>query len=145
MNSISFLFALFFIIPLIEIYMLIGIGSIIGAFSTVGLVVLTALLGAWMLRKQGIAALNRVRGALNEGKPPARELLEGVILLIGGALLLTPGFVTDALGFICLLPPTRHWLLTRLMKRILTKFSADYVRPASDSRTIEGEWEREGN
>ena len=123
--------------------MLISIGNIIGALSTIGLVVLTALLGAWMLRSQGLAAFKRVRDALDAGKPPARELLEGVILLIGGALLLTPGFVTDALGFICLLPPTRRWLLRRLMRRILTKFSADFEIPPSDSRIIEGEWRRE--
>ena len=125
--------------------MLISIGSVIGALSTIGLVVLTALLGAWMLRKQGIATLKRVRDALDEGKPPARELLEGIILLIGGALLLTPGFVTDILGFICLLPLTRHWLLARLMRRILTKFSTDFAAATSGERIIEGEWKREGN
>lgn len=145
LNNLSFLFALFVIVPLIEIYLLISIGGAIGALSTIGLVVFTALLGAWMLRKQSMAALKRVRDALDEGKPPARELLEGVILLIGGALLLTPGFVTDALGFICLLPPTRHWLLTRLTRRILTKYSANFTTPNSGARIIEGEWKREGD
>ena len=125
--------------------MLISIGNVIGALSTIGLVVLTALLGAWMLRKQSITAFRRVKNALDEGKPPARELLEGIILLIGGALLLTPGFVTDALGFVCLLPPTRRWLLTQLMRRILTRYSANIATPASGSRIIEGEWKREGN
>ncbi len=107
---------LFFIItPIVEMYLLIQVGGIIGALPTVGLVVLTATLGIWLLRLEGLATLNQVQEKLNRGEIPGRELLEGIMLLIGGALLLTPGFVTDAIGFTCLLPmlrkPIAQWLI----------------------------------
>lgn len=97
-------------VPLIELFVLIEVGSNIGAGATIGLVILTAVLGAWLLRLQGLVTLARARKALDAGEIPAVELVEGLILLLTGVLLLTPGFVTDAIGFIALLPGVRRAL-----------------------------------
>lgn len=111
------LFAAFVIIPIIEIYLLIQVGSLIGALPTIGLVVLTAVLGVALLRAQGWQTYLRFQRSLSEGRYPATEILEGVALLVGGALLLTPGFFTDFIGFVCLLPWTRRALISWSMVR----------------------------
>lgn len=108
---------IFIILPIAEMALLIKVGSIIGVLPTIGLVVLTATLGVWLMRLQGLATLARVQEKLRQGQIPETELLEGIMLLIGGALLLTPGFITDTLGFICLIPglrqPIARWILRR--------------------------------
>jgi len=96
MRPFQILFLLFLLIPLLEIYLLIKVGGIIGALPTVFIVVFTAVLGAWLLRIQGLSTLMRVRSTLAQGGIPAVEMLEGAVLLVAGALLLTPGFFTDA-------------------------------------------------
>jgi UPF0716 protein FxsA len=110
---------LFITIPIFEMYLLIVVGSRIGALPTIGLVVLTATIGLWLLRMEGFATLMRLQERLNQGEIPGQELLEGVMLLIGGALLLTPGFFTDGVGFVCQLPglrkPLAKWLISRGM------------------------------
>lgn len=108
---------LFFAIPLLEIYFLIQVGEVIGAWPTILLVVLTAVLGAFLLRQQGLSTLARFQNSMAQGDMPATALLEGVMLLIGGALLMTPGFFTDAIGFACLLPFTRQWLAKAMLKK----------------------------
>ncbi len=105
----------FFLVPLIEMIILIEVGGMIGALPTVLLVVLTAVVGVWLLRLEGMATLMRVQEKLNQGEVPGTELLEGVMLLIGGALLLTPGFATDAFGFVCLIPGLRRPLAKRII------------------------------
>ncbi len=109
--------AVFLIVPIIEIYLLIQVGSLIGAFPTIGLVVLTAILGVALLRIQGFHTYLKLQRTLSEGRNPAMEMLEGVALLVGGALLLTPGFFTDVIGFVCLVPYTRRPLITWCMAR----------------------------
>lgn len=108
---------LFLAVPLLEIFLFIQVGGWIGVWPTIGLVIVTAIAGAFLLRWQGLATLSRVRRALDQGQIPALEMLEGVLLVFGGALLLTPGFFTDAIGFACLLPLTRHlmarWLFIK--------------------------------
>ena len=111
------LFAAFVAIPIIEIYLLIQVGSLIGALPTIGLVVLTAVLGVALLRAQGLQTYLRLQRSLSEGRYPATEILEGVALLVGGALLLTPGFFTDFVGFVCLVPLTRQALISWSMAR----------------------------
>ncbi|MBN7769653.1 FxsA family protein [Marinobacter daepoensis] len=111
-------FFLFIVMPIAELTVLIQVGSIIGVLNTVGLVFLTAVIGAWLLRQQGLATLLRANERLNSGELPAREVAEGLILAVGGAMLLTPGFITDAFGFLCLLPGTRHWLAAQALKRM---------------------------
>jgi len=99
------LFLLFLCIPLIEIYLLIQVGEIIGALPTIFMVVFTAVLGVALLRWQGLVTLTRMQAAMARGELPAVTMIEGVFLLVAGALLLTPGFFTDAIGFALLIPP----------------------------------------
>lgn len=142
------LFILFLVVPLVEIYILIKVGGVIGAIPTVFLVVFTAVLGALMLRWQGFTTLQRVRTMLAHGEIPAIEMLEGVVLLVSGALLLTPGFFTDALGFLCLVPPLRRGAIKWLITRHLINGGRGPTRPSGEPRhggprTIEGEFWRE--
>ena len=111
------LMVLFLVIPIIEIYLLIQVGGYIGVLPTIALVVLTAVIGASLLKSQGSQTYMRFNQSLNEGRVPANEILEGVALLIGGALLLTPGFFTDLIGFFCLLPFTRRPVVTFIVNR----------------------------
>ncbi|NOZ54089.1 MAG: FxsA family protein [Gammaproteobacteria bacterium] len=150
MNPFFILLALFFIVPIIEIYLLIEIGSIVGPFLTIFLVVFTAVLGAWLLRMQGFSTLNRVRQTLARGGVPATEILEGAMLLIAGALLLTPGFFTDTIGFLCLLPSIRRpialWGIQRIFRFPKSPNAGEGRRHGSQSNKsniIEGEYRRE--
>ncbi|WP_020590441.1 FxsA family protein [Kiloniella laminariae] len=115
--GIVFLF-LFIGIPLLEIAVLIQVGDQIGLWSTIGLIILTAVIGTWMLKRQGLATLARAQTQLNQGAIPAQELFDGLCLLAAGALLLTPGFVTDSIGFSLLLPPVRELLRNTLGQKI---------------------------
>lgn len=108
------LFLLFLLIPIAEIWLLIQVGGIVGAGWTITLVVTTAILGAALVRAQGLSALRRIQQDLAAGGLPADEMVQGVFLLVAGALLLTPGFFTDALGFTLLVPPVRRDLARRL-------------------------------
>lgn len=133
---------LFIAIPIIEMVILIEVGGLIGALPTVGLVLLTATIGLWLLRREGLATLESVRQKIDQGVLPETELLEGVMLLVGGALLLTPGFVTDTIGFICLLPGLRHPIARAIMGRAETII----VGKTRDGGTIiDGEFTREDN
>ncbi|MFZ5622160.1 MAG: FxsA family protein [Pseudomonadota bacterium] len=151
MRALPFLTLLLFLgIPLIEIYLLIQVGGWIGALPTVFLVVFTAVLGVLLLRQQGFAALQRVQAAMAQGQIPAMELLEAMLLTLGGILLLVPGFFTDALGFLCLIPPLRRWLVRGLLDRYFLGRppgppGAGPRAPGSGSGpvTLEGEFKRE--
>ena len=121
---------LFMLIPIVEMWILIEVGGWIGALPTIGLVVLTAVIGLSLLKQQGLSTLMRARRKIDEGAIPASELVSGVMIAVGGALLLTPGFVTDALGFALLIPQTRKWLLFKLIDRYRDKI------------VIEGEFHR---
>lgn len=112
---------LFIVLPILEMAVLIQVGSVIGVLSTVGLVLLTAVIGAALLKQQGLATLTRANQRLNSGELPAKEVAEGLILAVGGALLLTPGFITDTIGFLCLLPGSRHWFAAQAMKRMVIR------------------------
>ena len=121
---------LFMLIPIVEMWILIEVGGWIGALPTIGLVVLTATIGLSLLKQQGLSTLMRARRKMDEGAIPASELVSGVMIAVGGALLLIPGFVTDALGFALLIPQTRQWLLFKLIDRYRDKI------------VIEGEFHR---
>ena len=111
------LFIVFLVVPLVEIWLLIEVGSVIGAIWTVMLVVLTAMIGAALVRAQGLATLSRSQAQLRAGELPALEMFEGVALIVAGALLLTPGFFTDIVGFTLLMPPLRRRLIRTVMER----------------------------
>jgi UPF0716 protein FxsA len=101
------LILLFIAVPIAEIYVIIQVGEAIGALPTIAILVADSVLGSWLLRSQGRAAWRRFNLAVAEGRPPGREVLDGVLIVFGGALLITPGFITDVLGVVLLLPPTR--------------------------------------
>ena len=133
------LFLLFLTVPLVEIYFLIQVGQEIGAFSTVLLCILTAAIGAILLRIQGILTLLRAREKLGRGQIPADNLLEGLILLIAAVMLLTPGFVTDAIGFLCLVPSLRSLLALKMLHRAFD------ARIREKNIIVEGEFWEEDN
>jgi len=112
-----YLLLLFIAMPIIEIGVLIRVGGWLGLVPTLIIVVLTAVLGTWMLRQQSAATLMQAQQRLGAGELPAQQIFEGVLLLIGGVLLLTPGFVTDAFGFACLIPWSRRWMATQISQR----------------------------
>jgi UPF0716 protein FxsA len=145
MNPLFIFILLVLGLPTLELYLLIEIGSDIGAIPTIFLVVFTAVLGGLLMRQQGVSTLMRVRQAMDRGEVPALEMLEGAVLLLGGLLLLIPGFFTDALGFLCLIPPLRRLLLMRVVQRF--RASADMVRTregrSEAGHVIEGEFRRE--
>lgn len=146
MNPFPILALLFIAIPLLEIYLLIKVGSAIGALPTVLLVILTAIAGAALLRQQGLATMSRFQATVDRGELPASEMLEGVALLISGVLLLTPGFFTDALGLLGLLPPTRLALVRAILSKMTIVSGEQGAKPADTPRQgkiIEGEFTRE--
>ena len=132
------LFILFLIIPLIEIAILIEIGKVFGAAYTIALVVGTAALGAALFRQQGLSTLAKVQMSMQQGDLPATELIEGLMLLIAGALLLTPGFFTDVFGFLVLIPPLRNKIAQSLLINFLQSHIVN-VRQADSGRIIDAE------
>lgn len=112
-----YLFLLFVIMPIAEIAVLLKVGGAIGGWTTIGIVILTAIIGTAMLRQQGMATLNKAQQRAQKGEMPAQQLLEGLLLLIGGVLLLTPGFITDFFGFCTLIPISREFLAKKLAER----------------------------
>ncbi len=119
MRPVTLLFVIFLIVPIAEIYLLIEIGDVIGAPWTIAGVVATALMGAWLVKLQGILTFHRALQHVKQGEAPAVEIVEGLFLLIAGALLITPGFMTDAIGFACLTPPIRQPLAKLLLLRLV--------------------------
>jgi UPF0716 protein FxsA len=119
------LFLLFTVVPLLELYILIKIGGYIGAFPTVGLVVLTALLGFVLARFEGLRKLTQIKRSLSLGIVPAEEMLDGVLIFVGGVLLIIPGVLTDLFALILLIPYTRtifkRWLRRRFDRMIATR------------------------
>ena len=114
---------IFLAVPILEIYLLMQVGGVIGVGWTIFLVVLTAVIGVALLKAQGISTLNRAQQKLQANELPAREILEGMGLLVAGALLLTPGFFTDTIGFLLLFPPTRILLVKAVASRMLMSAS----------------------
>ncbi len=154
---------LFIIIPVVELYVIIAVGEEIGAFWTVILVLLTAVIGVNLLRIQGMSTLMRAQRNMAQGAMPAMEMMEGLALAVGGVLLITPGFITDSIGFLCLIPASRQAIIRYIIARatVHTGFSGQSAQwqsgqsqqkpgPGSPEtgrpkvgRTIEGEYKRE--
>jgi len=111
------LFLLFLIVPVVEIYLIIKVGSVIGGLPTVGLLLALSLTGAFLVRSQGFRILNQVQLELAQGRLPAAQLLDGLLVLVGGLLLTTPGFFTDFLGIFFLIPATRRLIKLWLGRR----------------------------
>ena len=112
------LFLAFLLVPLIEIALFIQVGGWLGLWPTLAIVVVTALLGTWLVRSQGRAELERLRGSMRGLRDPSEPLAHGAMILFSGALLLTPGFFTDAVGFALLVPGVRRTLLREVSRRV---------------------------
>jgi UPF0716 protein FxsA len=132
----ALLVLLFIVLPIIEIYVIIQVGQAIGALWTILLLIADSLIGARLLGWQGRSAWRRFQEALAAGRMPHNEILDGVMIVIGGTLLLTPGFITDALGLLLLIPPTRAVLRRFFMRSIRRRgaITRVIVRSAPDRR-----------
>ncbi len=150
-----FIFLAFIIIPIAEMLLLFKVADMIGGLTTLGLVVVTAVIGIQILKQQGLSTLTRANQRIASGELPAQEIIEGIFLAVGGAFLLTPGFITDTLGFMFLIGPIRRILVQALIKSgklaILQSgaqgqffYSQHQTRGGSAGSSIyEGEFERD--
>jgi UPF0716 protein FxsA len=144
MKGFQSIFLVVLLVPFIEIYLLLKVGGLIGAFPTIFLVVLTAVLGTWLLRQQGFATFQRLQANLAQGTIPAYEMIEGPIILVGGILLLTPGFITDILGFACLIPQLRRKIAQYVIENHLVQAGGHFQRgKPKDKDALEGEFRKE--
>ncbi len=138
------LFLLFVAVPLIEIALFIKLGGFLGLWNTLAIVVATAFLGTWLVRTQGVAAMNQVRGSFSEMRDPTEPLANGAMILFAGALLLTPGFFTDAVGFLLLFPPFRaaafKYAKSRIKVQTFTAGAPPPHRQNPSSNVIDGEY-----
>ena len=114
-----YLLIAFIVVPLVEIGVFIQVGGAIGTIPTLLVIVATAILGAFMVRSQGMATVRSARAAMSRGEAPITQVFDGICLLASGLLLLTPGCVTDALGGVLLVPAFRRWLRARLLRGLL--------------------------
>ena len=136
------LFVAFIVVPLVEIYVLIQVGQVIGPWWTIALLILDSLFGTWLIRREGGRAWLALRVALESGRMPARELADGALILVGGTLMLTPGFVTDAFGILLILPFTRpaaRRMLTQLVSRRLLAGYTTRPGPGPGGPVVRGE------
>ena len=136
--------------PIAEISVLINVSGSIGLGRTILAVLFTAMLGAYLVKQQGFSTISRLQSELNKGHMPAMEMAEGIALLLAGAVLITPGFITDAIGFALLTPPLRQGLIRWVFKQGLVKTNVQggFAQQAPeqgnserDSQVIEGEYQ----
>jgi UPF0716 protein FxsA len=133
----------FLLIPMIEIGLFIEVGGMIGLFPTLAIVVLTAIIGSALVRSQGGHALARIRASIDRLEDPTSDIADGAMILLAGALLLTPGFFTDALGFALLIPGVRAWVRRHVARRVALRAQTVHRRETfrDDGVTIETEYE----
>src|SRR5690348_8895825 len=111
------LFLLFIVLPFLELAVILSVGGAIGVVPTIALLILVGVIGTWLCKREGMNVLRRINVALNEGQLPTKELIDGGLVLFAGALLVTPGFLTDVVGVLLLLPPTRALFRAALVHR----------------------------
>jgi UPF0716 protein FxsA len=129
------LILLFIVVPIAELYVIIKVGEAIGVLPTIAILVADSLIGSWLLRSQGRVAWRRFNDALAAGRPPAREVLDGALIIFGGAFLLTPGFLTDIVGVVLLLPPTRAVVRRALVRIFSRRFAVRLATRAGGRRS----------
>ena len=145
-------FLIFFSIPIVEMYLLIEVAERIDALPTILLVMLTAVVGVSLIRQQGLSTLTKGIGRLNQAEIPAAEIIEGILLAMAGAFLITPGFLTDFIGFTITIPVTRRIIALMLLKRLSARAEfrtnnfdfgrGPYKKPDAPGPVIEGEYEK---
>lgn len=112
------LFLLLIGLPIAEIMLFVKAGAVIGWWSVIGLTIFTAVLGTFLIRRQGFAALNDLRGSMTDGRAPIAPVVDGVFLILAAPLMMTPGFITDGIGFLLLVPPVRHEIARFALRKI---------------------------
>jgi len=132
------LLLLFTLVPLLELFLLIEVGELIGFWATVALVVTTGALGAFLTRFEGLRVLGQVQAEFRVGRVPTDRLLDGLLILLAGAVLLTPGLITDAVGFFLLVPPGRRLIREAVTAAAVRKFGSHHPQ------VIDAEWRRGG-
>jgi len=120
---VGLLFLAFLAMPFLELFVILKVGHAIGALNTIGLLILVSAVGAWLVKREGLAALRRAQGRIQDGGVPTKELIDGVLILFAGALLLTPGFLTDVAGVLLLLPPVRAALRATTARQLRRRVS----------------------
>lgn len=120
---------LFVAVPIAELFVIIQVGQAIGVWWTIGILIADSILGSILMRSQGRAAWRRFNEAIRAGRVPAREVVDGALVIFGGALLLTPGFLTDILGLVLLIPPTRAVVRAMLLRRFAQRMVASATAP----------------
>src|SRR4051794_38175395 len=140
------LILLFIVVPVAELYVIIKVGDLIGAPLTIALLVADSLLGSWLLKSQGGTVWRRFQETMQTGRVPHRELFDGVLVIFGGAFLITPGFLTDILGVLLLIPPTRALFRRFLIRRGGRMFGISIATGRREGRPVEpnGDWDVEG-
>ena len=134
-----FLLLLIFIaVPIGELYVILKVGDLIGWLPTLAILVADSLLGSWLMRSQGRAVWRRFTAAVQEGRIPHREVIDGVLIIFGGAFLITPGFLTDVVGVILLLPPTRGLVRPAILRRTVARVAGAARRPPPRDWDVEG-------
>ena len=129
------LLVLFICVPLIELFLLIQLGKVVGIVPTIALVVVTGFIGASLARQQGFRVWGRIQAEMQAGRVPAADLIDGLLILIGGIVLLTPGLLTDLCGFALMVPGIRKWMRARLEKRF--RLVSNRYRPGSKADVID--------
>jgi UPF0716 protein FxsA len=133
------LIAIFVLVPLAELYVIIKVvGPALGAPLTIALLAADSLAGAWLMKSQGRAVWRRFNEAIGAGRIPHREIVDGVLIIFGGAFLITPGFITDILGFLLLIPPTRSLFRRSLQRRLERRTNVTRYRPEPRDYDVEG-------
>jgi UPF0716 protein FxsA len=139
------LILLFTVVPLVELSLLLRIGEWIGLWPTIGLVLGTGFLGAWLARREGVRAWTAVQEQLGRGAVPGRELLDAVLVLLAGVVLITPGILTDIAGFTLMTGPGRNWVAGRIRKRLEGSLQATVIGPRGPMEPFEGSPEKPGS
>ena len=138
------LFLLFIVVPIVELVLIIQVGQAFGAWNTVGLLIIDSLVGAWLVKHQGLGLLKRSRERLQKGEMPSDEIFSGIAILFAGALMLTPGFLTDAVGLIILIPPIRSIAIAGIRRNFrsrATNTSATWNLEVWNSEDLDDEQE----
>jgi UPF0716 protein FxsA len=138
------LIAIFIVVPLAELYVILRVGDAIGWLPTIAILAADSLLGSWLLRSQGRAVWNRFNAALGAGRVPHGEVIDGVLIIFGGAFLITPGFLTDVIGVLLLLPPTRA-AFRRIARRSLERRAVVSVAGRGARRRERRDYDVEGS
>ncbi|MEC7108016.1 MAG: FxsA family protein [Verrucomicrobiota bacterium] len=125
--SLNKLLLIFITLPILELAVLLRLDDAIGLFQTIVLIFLTGIIGAWLVRQQGISIIFKIKKEISDGNMPAKEMIDGVMVLIAGAVLVTPGLITDIFGFLLLIPYTRNFIRKWIRHRIEKYVNSGYI------------------